>query len=175
MKFASVQLLWKKKLSMDQGQNRRRWALGRASYSSLWNWYAPWRPINLLPFPKCMNGDSRRYRKPQAIYARSDRNGEPSTAPSSFGSVLTQSYGQAELALSSDETPVGCVFVRNGEIIGRGMNDTNRSMNVCIGFFNSIKDYNSLCQIFSIWYVLDLSIPFSSILYPSHISAITYS
>jgi len=40
------------------------------------------------------------------------------------------SYNQAERALASDETPVGCVFVRNGEIIGRGMNDTNRSMNV---------------------------------------------
>lgn len=38
---------------------------------------------------------------------------------------------QAELALASDETPVGCVFVNNGEIIGRGMNDTNKSMNVC--------------------------------------------
>ena len=38
---------------------------------------------------------------------------------------------QAELALGSDETPVGCVFVNNGEIIGRGMNDTNKSLNVC--------------------------------------------
>ena len=30
----------------------------------------------------------------------------------------------------SDETPVGCVFVHNGQIIARGMNDTNRSLNV---------------------------------------------
>ncbi|KAI9826148.1 MAG: tRNA(adenine34) deaminase [Thelocarpon impressellum] len=29
----------------------------------------------------------------------------------------------------TDETPVGCVFVRGGEIIGRGMNDTNSSLN----------------------------------------------
>ena len=43
---------------------------------------------------------------------------------------------QAELALSSDETPVGCVFVHNGEVIGRGMNDTNRSMNVSPSFAN---------------------------------------
>lgn len=40
------------------------------------------------------------------------------------------SYGQAELALASDETPVGCVFVHDGIIIGRGMNDTNKSLNV---------------------------------------------
>ena len=37
---------------------------------------------------------------------------------------------QAELALANDETPVGCVFVHGGRIIGRGMNDTNRSLNV---------------------------------------------
>lgn len=37
----------------------------------------------------------------------------------------------AEQALASDEVPVGCVFVHEGQIIGRGMNDTNRSLNVC--------------------------------------------
>lgn len=37
---------------------------------------------------------------------------------------------QGEKALASGETPVGCVLVLNGEIIGSGMNDTNRSMNV---------------------------------------------
>ncbi|MCJ1477209.1 tRNA(adenine34) deaminase [Lambiella insularis] len=35
----------------------------------------------------------------------------------------------AEHALATDETPVGCVFVHEGQIIGRGMNDTNKSMN----------------------------------------------
>ncbi|KAK0508490.1 hypothetical protein JMJ35_008766 [Cladonia borealis] len=35
----------------------------------------------------------------------------------------------AEQALASDEVPVGCVFVREGKIIGKGMNDTNRSLN----------------------------------------------
>ena len=38
---------------------------------------------------------------------------------------------QAEQALASDEVPVGCVFVHKDKIIGRGMNDTNRSLNVC--------------------------------------------
>ena len=38
---------------------------------------------------------------------------------------------QAEQALASDEVPVGCVFVHKGHIIGRGMNDTNSSLNVC--------------------------------------------
>lgn len=35
----------------------------------------------------------------------------------------------AEKALLCDETPIGCIFVCNGEIIGQGINDTNRSMN----------------------------------------------
>ena len=42
---------------------------------------------------------------------------------------LTNHVHQAELALTSDETPVGCVFVKDGEIIGRGMNETNRTLN----------------------------------------------
>ncbi|KAF8477593.1 cytidine deaminase-like protein [Kalaharituber pfeilii] len=36
--------------------------------------------------------------------------------------------GQAELALNTDEVPVGCVFVHKGEIICRGMNETNISL-----------------------------------------------
>lgn len=56
-----------------------------------------------------------------------------------FGPVPNREYHEgfmrkaiemAELALASDETPVGCVFVRNGEIIGRGINGTNASLNV---------------------------------------------
>ncbi|BFZ61502.1 tRNA(adenine34) deaminase [Saitoella coloradoensis] len=35
----------------------------------------------------------------------------------------------AELALNTDETPVGCVFVHKNKIIARGMNDTNKSLN----------------------------------------------
>ncbi|EDN11212.1 hypothetical protein HCAG_07665 [Histoplasma mississippiense (nom. inval.)] len=34
-----------------------------------------------------------------------------------------------EEALASGETPVGCVLVHNDEVIGSGMNDTNKSMN----------------------------------------------
>lgn len=34
----------------------------------------------------------------------------------------------AELALATDEVPVGCVFVHDGKVIGKGMNDTNRSL-----------------------------------------------
>lgn len=37
---------------------------------------------------------------------------------------------QGEKALAAGETPVGCVIVHEGNIIGSGMNDTNRSMNV---------------------------------------------
>lgn len=39
---------------------------------------------------------------------------------------------QGEKALESGETPVGCVLVHDGQIVGSGMNDTNRSMNVCL-------------------------------------------
>lgn len=44
---------------------------------------------------------------------------------------MRQAIGMAEMALASDETPVGCVFVRDGEVIGRGINGTNASLNVC--------------------------------------------
>ncbi|KAF2723093.1 cytidine deaminase-like protein [Polychaeton citri CBS 116435] len=42
---------------------------------------------------------------------------------------MREAINMAELALRSDETPVGCVFVRKGEIIGRGINGTNASLN----------------------------------------------
>ena len=32
--------------------------------------------------------------------------------------------------MASDEVPVGCVLVHSGRIIGQGMNDTNKSLNV---------------------------------------------
>ena len=44
--------------------------------------------------------------------------------------VCYLSTGQAEKALASNEVPVGCVFVHENSIIGEGMNDTNRSLNV---------------------------------------------
>lgn len=45
-------------------------------------------------------------------------------------SFMRQAIGMAEMALASDETPVGCVFVRDGQVIGRGINGTNASLNV---------------------------------------------
>ena len=45
--------------------------------------------------------------------------------------MLTHVFShQAELALASDETPVGCVFVHDGKVIAQGMNGTNVTMNV---------------------------------------------
>ncbi|KAL8694217.1 MAG: hypothetical protein Q9218_001104 [Villophora microphyllina] len=44
---------------------------------------------------------------------------------------MREALSMAEKALACDETPVGCVMVYEGQIIGRGMNDTNRSLNVC--------------------------------------------
>jgi tRNA(Arg) A34 adenosine deaminase TadA len=44
---------------------------------------------------------------------------------------------QGEKALEIGETPVGCVLVFDGKVIGSGMNDTNRSMNV--SFHNLLR------------------------------------
>jgi len=49
---------------------------------------------------------------------------------------------QAELALRSDETPVGCVFVRDGKVIARGMNGTNATLNVsCASRFSCVAGW----------------------------------
>jgi len=42
---------------------------------------------------------------------------------------MREALAMAELALNTNETPVGCVFVHQGTIIGRGMNATNRTYN----------------------------------------------
>jgi hypothetical protein len=47
---------------------------------------------------------------------------------------MRKAIEMAQLALDSDETPVGCVFVRDGEVIGRGINGTNASLNVSMLF-----------------------------------------
>ncbi|KAG5295800.1 tRNA specific adenosine deaminase [Histoplasma capsulatum G186AR] len=42
---------------------------------------------------------------------------------------MEKALDMGEEALASGETPVGCVLVHNDEVIGSGMNDTNKSMN----------------------------------------------
>ncbi len=42
---------------------------------------------------------------------------------------MREAINTAERALKGGETPVACVLVHNGEIVARGMNDTNRSLN----------------------------------------------
>ncbi|KAJ9229796.1 hypothetical protein DTO271D3_2042 [Paecilomyces variotii] len=42
---------------------------------------------------------------------------------------MKQALVMGEKALETGETPVGCVLVYKGEVIARGMNDTNKSMN----------------------------------------------
>ncbi|KAJ5580124.1 APOBEC/CMP deaminase zinc-binding [Penicillium hispanicum] len=42
---------------------------------------------------------------------------------------MKQALLMGERALQYGETPVGCVLVHNGQIVGYGMNDTSRSMN----------------------------------------------
>ena len=42
---------------------------------------------------------------------------------------------KAESALAEYETPVGCVFVFDGKMIGKGKNGTNRSLNVRVPYY----------------------------------------
>lgn len=42
---------------------------------------------------------------------------------------MSEAFSQAQVALSSGEVPVGCVFVFNGEIIARGRNTVNETHN----------------------------------------------
>jgi len=44
-------------------------------------------------------------------------------------SFMQQAIDVAEQALAEGETPVACVLVRDGQVVARGMNDTNRSLN----------------------------------------------
>ncbi|OJJ46334.1 hypothetical protein ASPZODRAFT_132403 [Penicilliopsis zonata CBS 506.65] len=44
-------------------------------------------------------------------------------------SFMKKALAMGEKALEVGETPVGCVLVYNNQIVGSGMNDTNRSMN----------------------------------------------
>lgn len=53
---------------------------------------------------------------------------------------------KAEKAIAIGETPVGCVLVHEGKIIGRGMNDTNRSLNVCNIILHRNKKWNVYCK-----------------------------
>jgi tRNA-specific adenosine deaminase 2 len=41
---------------------------------------------------------------------------------------MKEALSMAEYAFESDEVPVGCVYVHKGEVIAKGMNDTNRSL-----------------------------------------------
>ena len=42
---------------------------------------------------------------------------------------MTEALRVAEKALAAGEVPVGCVIIFRGEIVGSGMNDTNKSLN----------------------------------------------
>ncbi|GAB7323726.1 hypothetical protein MBLNU13_g07192t1 [Cladosporium sp. NU13] len=57
---------------------------------------------------------------------------------------MRKAIEMAQLALDSDETPVGCVFVRDGEVIGRGINGTNASLNG-----TRHAEFVALCEIMS--------------------------
>ena len=47
---------------------------------------------------------------------------DQSAKPNQFIDYMTEALIEAQLALQEGEIPVGCVVVRNAEIIGRGHN-----------------------------------------------------
>ncbi|CAI7670656.1 unnamed protein product [Penicillium bialowiezense] len=54
---------------------------------------------------------------------------DPAAEDSRHGYFMRQALLMGEKAIELNETPVGCVLVYNDQIVGSGMNDTNRSMN----------------------------------------------
>ncbi|KKK18402.1 hypothetical protein P175DRAFT_0460703 [Aspergillus ochraceoroseus IBT 24754] len=52
---------------------------------------------------------------------------QPATSRQAY--FMEQAFEMARKALDTGETPVGCVLVYEDQIVGSGMNDTNRSMN----------------------------------------------
>ena len=44
---------------------------------------------------------------------------------------MLEAFAEAEQAKKEDEVPIGCVFAKNGVIVARGRNATNRTFNGC--------------------------------------------
>jgi len=92
------------------------------------------------PLPN-KNHTSASFSGPSTLSSYTNLSRDLSTSEMVFGPIPDREYHEsfmrkaiemAQLALQSDETPVGCVFVRDGEVIGRGINGTNASLNVSI-------------------------------------------
>jgi tRNA-specific adenosine deaminase 2 len=93
-----------------------------------------------LPLPSTKHTSSS-FSGPSPLSPYTNLSRDLSTNEMVFGPIPDREYHEgfmrkaiemAQLALQSDETPVGCVFVRDGEVIGRGINGTNASLNVSI-------------------------------------------
>lgn len=86
----------------------------------------------------------------------------------------------AEKALAIGETPVGCVFVAGGNIIGSGMNDTNRSFNgtrhaEIVAISEVLKSHSiSIFESTELYVTVEPCIMCASILRQYHIKAVYY-
>jgi hypothetical protein len=115
-------------------------------------------PSHPLSLPS-KNYTSSSFSGPSPLSPYTNLSRDLSTNEMVFGPIPDREYHEgfmrkaiemAQLALQSDETPVGCVFVRDGEVIGRGINGTNASLNVSIGsfiflFFRFLSDHGKCC------------------------------
>jgi hypothetical protein len=98
-------------------------------------------PSLSLPIPSAKHPSSS-FSGPTPLSPYTNLSRDLKTNDMVFGPIPDREYHEgfmrkaiemAQLALHSDETPVGCVFVRDGEVIGRGINGTNASLNVSLG------------------------------------------
>jgi len=97
--------------------------------------------------PLSLQSTSSSFTGPSPLSPYTNLSRDLATNEMVFGPIPDREYHEgfmrkaiemAQLALQSDETPVGCVFVRDGEVIGRGINGTNASLNVSIRNFPSL-------------------------------------
>ncbi|KAM0689132.1 hypothetical protein Q7P36_011209 [Cladosporium allicinum] len=103
--------------------------------------------------PPSTNYTSSSFSGPSPLSPYTNLSRDLKTNEMVFGPIPDREYHEgfmrkaiemAQLALRSDETPVGCVFVKDGEVIGRGINGTNASLNG-----TRHAEFVALCEIMS--------------------------
>ena len=74
----------------------------------------------------------------------------------SYNFFMELAYKQAVLALLDDEVPIGCVIVKDGQIIGSGYNRRNRNKNALA--HAEIIAINQACKTIGDWRLEDCTL-----------------